>query len=231
MSNLFESELKDVTRLILIRHGRTSNNKEARVGTLEDIPLDAVGREQAEKLTERLHEFPLHVIYSSPILRAKQTADIIAKQFKLDVQINKDLMEYDFGIISKHTLAEVSEKYPDVYKDIQGWLEMGPIQDRERPKIPESEPFINFEQRLFRFRDFILDEHPGQVVAAVTHLAIIKGYMATLFGGSVFRQMNYLAFNTSITVIDFYKRVPILLSFNDARHLDMQLKYGRVTPL
>ena len=231
MTNLFESELKDVTRLILIRHGRTSNNKEDRVGTLEDIPLDHRGVEQAQKVAERLKEFPIGVIYSSPILRSKQTADIIADTFHMDVEIDKNLMEYNFGIISKHTMSEIRDKYPELYQDLDQWMNMGPTHERKRPIIPNSEPFKDFDKRLFEFKEKILDNHPGQVVAAITHLAVIKGYMATLFGGSVFRQMNYLAFNTSLTVIDFYNRVPILLLFNDTRHLDLPLKYGKVTPL
>jgi len=231
MGNFFENDLDDVTRMILIRHGRTQANKEARIGTLDAIPLDSGGREQAEKVSERLKEFHISNIYTSPILRTKETAQIIANNFKLDVIIREELKEYNFGVISNLTWDEVRWQIPDVFRDMEGWLQMGAVQDRERPIIPEAENFKEFEKRLLNFRDYILDNHPGQVIAAVTHLSVIKGYMAILFGGSVFERMNYLAHNTSLTIIDFCNRVPILVLFNDSRHLHLEIKYGKVVLL
>ena len=52
MANFFESELKDVTRLILVRHGRTNHNIEARFGILDECPLDEVGRDQAKRVAK-----------------------------------------------------------------------------------------------------------------------------------------------------------------------------------
>ena len=231
MGNFFENDLDGVTRLILIRHGRTQANKEARIGSLDAIPLDSVGREQAEKVAERLNEFPISTIYASPILRTKETAQIIASHLKIDVEIREELQEYNFGVISDHTFDEVRQQYPDVFKDMQGWIQMGAVQDRERPIIPEAEKFQEFESRLLNFRDHILDTHSGQVLAVVTHLSVIKGYMAMFFGGSVFERMNFLAHNTSLTIIDFCNRVPILVLFNDSRHLGLEIKYGKVVLL
>lgn len=228
MGNFFGSDLKDVTRLILIRHGRTQANKENRIGSLEPFPLDMVGREQAEKVSRRLKEFPISTVFASPVLRARETAQIIADHINCDLEIRDELKEYDFGKVSNLTFDEVRQNLPDVYQVMSDWLNMGAVQDRERPVYPDAEDFHVFEKRLFKFREYILDNHQNQVVAAVTHLSVIKGLMAISFGGSVFERMNYLAHNTSVTIIDFRNRVPLLVLFNDSRHLDMAIHYGKV---
>ncbi len=229
MANFFESDLKDITRLILVRHGRTNNNKEARFGTLDDCPLDEVGRDQAKRAAKRLLEFEINHIYSSPIPRAKETAEIIAAEQSLKVTIRPELKEYNNGIVAGLTVDELRQKFPEIYLDMQGWINMGPVQNRARFLAPEAESMDDFKKRILAFQDFILVNHPGQIVVAVTHLAIIKGFMALLFGSSLNSQMNFLADNASVTVADFYHQVPVLRSFNDTRHLDTKLKYGIVT--
>lgn len=231
MGNFFESDLKDITRLILVRHGRTNNNKEARFGTLDACPLDEVGRDQAKRVAKRLIEFEINHIYSSPIQRAKETAEIIAAEKSLNVIIRPELKEYNNGIIAGLTKDELRQKFPEIYIDMQGWINMGPVQNRDRFMAPEAESMNEFKQRILAFQDSILVNHPGQIVVAVTHLAVIKGFMTLLFGGSFNSQMNFLADNASVTVADFYHRVPVLRSFNDIRHLDTKLKYGIVTAI
>jgi broad specificity phosphatase PhoE len=231
MANLFQSDLKDITRLILVRHGRTNNNKEARFGSLDDCPLDHVGQDQAKRVAKRLIEFEIDHIYSSPIQRAKETAEIMAAENSLKVIIRPELKEYDNGIIAGLTVEELRQKFPEIYLDIQGWINMGPVQNRDRFQVPEAESMDAFKQRILAFQNFILVNHPGQIVAAVSHLAVIKGFMALLFGSSLNSQMNFMADNTSVTVVDFYHQVPVLRSFNDIRHLDSKLKYGIVTAM
>jgi broad specificity phosphatase PhoE len=229
MANFFESDLKDITRLILVRHGRTNNNKEARFGTLDDSPLDEVGRDQAQLVAKRLKEFDVHQIFSSPIPRAKETAEYISREITVGVTIRDELKEYDNGILAGMSVDEIRQKHPDIYKDVESWVNMGPIQNRDRFIAPDSEPMEVFKKRLLQFQDFILDDHPAQIVVAVTHLAVIKGYLSLIFGRSFNSQMNFLADNASLTVIDYFHRVPVLRSFNDIQHLGIKLKYGRVT--
>lgn len=229
MANFFESDLKDITRLILVRHGRTNNNKEARFGTLDDSPLDEVGRDQAQRVARRLKEFEIHQIFSSPIKRATETAAFISRENSVSVIPRDELKEYDNGILAGMSVDEIRQKYPDIYKDVESWVNMGPIQNRDRFIAPDSETMDDFKARLLSFQEMLLNHHPAQVVVAVTHLAVIKGYLSLIFGRSFNSQMNFLADNTSLTVIDYFHRVPVLRSFNDIQHLGIKLKYGRVT--
>ena len=231
MTKLFESPAEDVTRLILVRHGRTQKNFESRIGAREDSPLDDLGLEQARRVADRMIEFPVSHIFSSPIKRTRQTAEAIAEKLSLDIEFSQDLIEYNFGVISGLTMNEIQQAYPSIYTDIQNFIFQSPQENMDRPVIPEAESFNQLEKRVSHFTEVIMDNYLGQTIVAVTHLAIIKTFMATLFGLSVHKPMNFIGFNTSITVIDFLRKRPILMSFNDTRHLDQELSYGKITPL
>ena len=84
-------------RLILIRHGRTEWNAEARVQGRTDIPLDAVGRAQAQSIAKRLSSIQLKAIYTSPLLRAAETAQEIAAYHACSVNRIAEMTEINFG--------------------------------------------------------------------------------------------------------------------------------------
>lgn len=231
MANFFVSNPKEVARLILVRHGRTQSNKEARIGTMDDVPIDATGLRQAQAVAERLKVFKADVLYSSPLLRAQQTAQPISAALNLAVRLDADLVEFDFGIVSDKTVAEIKQEYPEVHEQMQAWLAMGEEQTGSRPNYPGGEDIHEFEKRMRRFRDKVIDQHTGQVVIAVTHMAVIKGILNLVFNRNLTQRMNCTADNTSVTVIDYHRRVPILRLFNDIHHLDMELAFGRVTLL
>lgn len=229
MSKLFESPADEIARLIFVRHGRTAKNTESRIGARDNSDLDETGLRQAQLAAKRLTDFPIRQIYTSPILRAQHTAGIIAAELELPVVETRDLTEYDFGIISGLTMAEISQKFPDIYADLQDWVYQKTNPDRARPVIPGEETFAALENRAARFTGMITEKHLGETVLAVTHLGVIKACVAAVFGCSIQQSMNYIAFNTSLTVIDFLRKRPILMAFNDTRHLEQQLNYGNIT--
>ena len=231
MNELFESPAEDITRLILVRHGRTKKNFESRIGAREDSPLDELGKEQARRVAERLTEFPITHIFSSPICRTRETAEAIAGKLSLDIEFSDYLIEYNFGVVGGMTMNEIQQKYPSIHTDLQDWINQSSTDNLQRKVVPEAETFDQLEQRVQVFTNFIIEHYPGKTVAAVTHLALIKAFMATLFGRTVNKPMNFIADNTSISVIDFLRKRPILMTFNDTRHLDKKLPYGKITPL
>ncbi len=231
MTKLFEGSKEKITRLILVRHGRTLKNAQSRVGIIDDTPLDEVGVQQAEQVGKRLAQLSVDVLFTSPITRARQTADIIGEKCSLEPQVHQDLIEYDMGDIRGLTIQEIKTRYPDNYHKMIAWIEGQPSDDIIRPAYSGSEPIENIEKRVLHFVDDVLHHYQKQVVCAVTHLAMIKGHMATLFGRSVHKPMNFVAQNTSITIIDFEHNAPILMRFNDCNHLENNNRYGKLTPL
>jgi len=231
MPNFFSSKQGDVSRLIVIRHGRTKKNTEGRIGIIDDTPLDELGVKQAKLAGERLKNFPVAALYTSPVVRAAQTAQIISEAIGIPPEVHEALREMDLGNISGRTFAEVREELPEDFKKITGWIKGQPDEAIIRPVYSGMEPIEELEARVNTFVKMILENYARKTVCVVTHLAFIKGLMATLFGRTVHKPMNFLAFNTSLTIVDFENSVPVLMRFNDCGHLDMDDVYGKVTAL
>lgn len=86
-----------MTELLLVRHGETDWNADGRLQGHTDRPLSDYGREQARKLAEELTGEEFDAIYSSDLARARETAEIVAKQLRLPVVLDPDLREKDWG--------------------------------------------------------------------------------------------------------------------------------------
>jgi len=102
-------------RLLLIRHAESQGNFERRLQGRREFPLTERGLAQAQALAERLVSLPLSAVYSSPVGRAIQTAEVIAAEACLDVIAEPRLQEYDFGeAVSGLTWREIREQQPDI---------------------------------------------------------------------------------------------------------------------
>ncbi len=89
----------------------------------------------------------------------------------------------------------------------------------------------HFIGRIKDFCDRINANHPGEIVVAVTHWAVIKGVLAYVTSAPLDLHMNFNVGNTSMTIIDFYKRNPVLTAFNDISHLPDSYTFGRTNIL
>src|SRR3990172_1726506 len=99
-----------MTLLYLIRHGRSTWNAEGRVQGQADAPLDDTGREQAQKLAQKLRDIGFEAFYSSPLSRASETAKIVAEPHDLPITLDERLMERSFGDWTGKLAAEVDEE-------------------------------------------------------------------------------------------------------------------------
>ena len=99
-------------RLLLVRHGESEGNREQRYTPHPEIPLTDVGREQAAQVAALLADrYAPRVIVSSPFLRARQTADILAATLGLAVSIEFDLRERDYGAMAGHPYGTARPGY------------------------------------------------------------------------------------------------------------------------
>jgi broad specificity phosphatase PhoE len=99
--------------LYLARHGQTAYNLEGRFQGQQDVPLDATGREQALELAERTAAYGFRTLWCSPLLRARETADAIARVIGLQPVEDARLMETDAGDWTNLTFAEVRAQDPE----------------------------------------------------------------------------------------------------------------------
>jgi len=100
-------------RVYLARHGQTAYNAEGRFQGQQAIPLDDVGRAQAADLAERAAPYAFRALWCSPLLRARETADVVGARIGLEPVEDVRLMETDAGEWTDLSFAEVIARAPD----------------------------------------------------------------------------------------------------------------------
>lgn len=105
--------------IYLARHGRTPYNHEGRFQGQSDVPLDETGLRQAAELAERAAEHDFAVLWASPLLRARQTAEAVAARTGLEIHWDDRLMETDTGVWTDRSFEEMRAEDPDGF---QAWL-------------------------------------------------------------------------------------------------------------
>ena len=146
-------------RLILVRHGRTAWNLHGRVqggGALDDV-----GREQVAALAERLSGEPISVVYSSPALRARQTASAVAERLGLPVRRAMLLRDLHYGKLAGALVADVEAHEPGLLARWRASPDTVRFEDGE--SVPE------LRTRIARFIARTAEQHDGATVLAATH--------------------------------------------------------------
>jgi broad specificity phosphatase PhoE len=199
-----------VTRLCLIRHGRSVWNAQGRIQGCADPPLDEVGRAQARQLAERLREESVAALYTSPLRRSQETAEIIGQALDLPVVPDERLKEYDVGDLTGLTWEQVVEQYPDV---AQRWT-----QAQDSLEIPGEEGWAPFRVRVVAALGDILSRHADGPVGVVAHGGTLGTYLNHLIGLPT-RFSPFRFGNGSLTIVEAHPVRPRILLLNDTCHL------------
>jgi broad specificity phosphatase PhoE len=102
-------------RVYLARHGQTAYNKEGRFQGQQEVPLDDTGRAQAAQLAERAATYGFAALWCSPLLRARETAEIVSRRIGLQPRADERLMETDAGDWTNRSFAEVQAEAPELF--------------------------------------------------------------------------------------------------------------------
>ena len=199
------------TTLYLVRHGSTVHSTQWRFSGRNDLPLDDAGRAQAAALAVAPALSAVTAVISSPILRARQTAEAIADELGLDVRVDDGLAETDFGEWEGLTFAEISERYP---AQLARWL----ASTATAP--PGGESFDAVAERVRPARDRIVETYPGQPVAVVSHVTPIKTMLRLALEAPPVTLFKLHLDTASISRVDHYAdgNESVRL-FNDTHHL------------
>ncbi len=152
-----------MTTLLLVRHGETDWNRDGRWQGHSDTHLNDVGREQAARLADELDG--VDVVYSSDLLRARETAEIIAGPLGLDVHVDERLRERGFGAWEGKTRPEIEAQFADAHAR---WLA------GDGPGADDAEPFADFAARINDFLEDVVSRHPDETVLIVSHGGSIR---------------------------------------------------------
>lgn len=153
-------------KIIIVRHGETDFNKQRRIQGWLDIPLNELGLSQASLASTKLAEIQIDAIYSSDLLRAYQTAQIIATKINQAIITRVELRERDMGIFAGWQF----ESEPDPVKESL-WAEFEASRDAEDLSWNKhgGESLAQMSTRIKQFMDHVDRAHHNQTIVIVTH--------------------------------------------------------------
>lgn len=206
-----------MTKLILARHGETMWNVERVFRGRADVNLDEIGIKQAELLGKYLSNWELEAIYSSPVKRALDTANIIARRQKVSVHIAEGLIDFDFGEWQSLPEKEVKRLHPAVLDE---WHN-----NPHKVKMPGGESLDDVRERAVEVVNDVLSRHQGNVLL-VSHRVVIKVLICYLLGldNSHFWNINHDV--GGITIFNCGDGRFVLTRHNDTSHLRELKKSG-----
>ena len=170
----WQGRRSDPTRFILLRHGQTPLSVERRYSGRGNPDLTDEGRRQARAAAARVvREEGIAAIVTSPLRRARSTAEEVAVLTGIDVVEHPGLIENDFGDWEGLTFTEASQRDPDLHR---AWLS-----DITVP-APGGESFAQVAERISRTKAELLQRYPGQTVVLVSHVTPIKTLLQDALG-------------------------------------------------
>ena len=190
-----------MTLLYLIRHARSTWNAEGRMQGQADPPLDETGREQARALADHLQHETFRVIYSSPLIRARQTAEMISAPHGLPITFDDRLKERHLGEWTGLTGDEVNLRYPE--RADGNWRVAGPPGGENQDVLTARAAAV--------FAD-ILAAHPDETLAVVSHGGLLTATMGHLLGVPRERHVIFSFPNAAVARVKVQANRTIVLS-------------------
>jgi probable phosphomutase (TIGR03848 family) len=160
-----------MTQFLFVRHGAHDLlTKGVIPGRQADVHLNALGRQQAQQIAERLAAMPIDAIYCSPLERARETADPLAAKLGLPLQIAEEFNEIDVGLWTNRTLAEL--------KNFPEWQQWNSF--RSGAVAPGGESMVAVQARAVARVCELRTRH--SFVTIFTHADIIRAVLAHFLG-------------------------------------------------
>ena len=158
-----KAKLSNPCTIYLVRHGETDWNKARKLQGWKDIPLNRIGKEQALKLSDELKDIKFDAIFSSDLLRAKETAEIIAKRRKLIVKTSELLRERRLGKLEGSKFEKFRDEFFSAYKSNSPKEILNFEEKYDLEKLPE------FMQKVIVFIKEVALAYRNKKVLMVTH--------------------------------------------------------------
>ena len=203
--------------LYLIRHGQSDFGWQGERwasarGDQWDPPLSEEGARQADLLAERLLVMDLEplAVYSSPLRRARETAEAFARRAGTDVTLDDELVEAHIGGWEGMRFEEIIGSDPEVVQHVRN-------QRAIWHRAPGAEGGDGFRTRVRTAVDAIVDHHPGENVLVFAHGGVINAYVGDLLG--LRQEMFFLPENTSLNSVEVDGETRTVRFLNDVLHL------------
>ena len=200
------------TRLIVLRHGETTWNKDTRIQGHTDIDLNDTGRWQAKQLGQALADDPLDAVYSSDLRRAFDTAQAVASAQRLEAVTHTGLRERCFGVLEGLTWAEIETQHPD---QAVAW----------RTRVPDwtpagGESLVVLRQRVLAVLNDLAQRHVGEQIALVAHGGVLDVIYRAATGLALQSPRSWLLKNAAINRLLWTPESLTLVGWGDVAHLE-----------
>ena len=201
-----------MVKVVFVRHGQTEWNVSGRYQGQSDVALSAAGIEQAEKLAANFPVEHIDAIYASDLIRARVTAETVAKRFGLGVNFEPAFRELSFGDWEGLTYEQIVASWPDA---MENFLAHPDILD-----IPHGESFPEVQQRAMSRLQELIQKHEGQTIMVAAHGAVLR----TMLTAALHMPLQYLwsirQFNTAVNIVRYdAEGNPTVELLNSTAHL------------
>jgi probable phosphoglycerate mutase len=193
-----------MTTFLFIRHAATSMLNRALAGRMPGSHLTRAGKEQAKYLAEQLAGVPIASIYCSPLERACETAEPLAKQLGQQIITTDEITEIEFGNWTGHSFRELMTD--------QKWKYFNSF--RSGIRIPGGEMMLEVQARVVSCLEKLRAAYPNDIVAIVSHADVIKAAITHYAGTPVdfFQRVEIYPASVSVVAVNDYG--PVILRLN-----------------
>lgn len=201
------------TRLYLVRHGETDWNKQGRFRGLSDVPLNAVGKTQAQALGRRFAKVPIRAIYASKLARALDTAKGIAQGQESEkiIYAEDGLVDIDRGEWAGLTHQQAKEKFPELYEK---WFSAP-----QEVRFPGGGSLHETLRRARATVDRAVHGAIGSDCVVVSHHVVIRALLCGLLDLDLANFRRFEVFPASVSELSFDYGRWVLYRLNDICHL------------
>jgi broad specificity phosphatase PhoE len=210
-------------RIFLVRHGQTTANAQQVIqGPRIDAGLSELGQRQASSLADALARAPLQALYTSPLTRARQTAEAVVRRHagnreagaSLAVQVVPELYEMDYGRF-------IGQDYESIRAEMDQVLDAWRLGFVDQA-FPGGESALLAQHRIRPFASRLLEQAAeGRDVAVVAHGRINRVLIATVTGAGLQRLEEFPQSNASITELEVRDGKAVVRRLNDTSHLSL----------
>ena len=202
-----------MTRIYFIRHCEAAGNALRIFQGSTDCDITETGAKQLEFLSKRFKDIPLDAVYSSPLKRARLTAEAIAEAGALPITIHNDLRELHGGIVEGKTFSEGLNKYPELR---DAWT------NHPQDFAPEGgESMRDAYSRIIKATTEIAKENIGKTVAIAAHGGVLRCLFCFFLHGTI-EKLGECPFinNTAVSLVEFDDELNHkIIFFNDSTHV------------
>lgn len=202
-----------MTTIYLVRHAETAHNLDGKGLGREDAPLTELGEAQVREVAARFSGLPLSKVLSSPLSRARMTADAIADVAGCETEVRNELIELDVGETEGLTFAEMRERYPEFMRLWGG-------EDPSEVQMPGGERLADLADRTHALVEDLASLQGDEAIAVVSHNFVIKVLLCQFLGIPIGQFRRFQVDLASVSTLSVRNGRAAVIALNDVCHIE-----------